>query len=74
MYRFTPILIVACIVAIASFSVQAECDENETAAEKSRIPGWFPVDTTSQRGPYGTTTDALNYPAYRPCFTSSNSN
>ena len=34
MYRFTPILIVACIVAIASFSVQAECDENETAAKK----------------------------------------
>ena len=47
MYRFTPVLIVACIVAITSFSVQAESDESESAAEKSRIPGWFRVDTDS---------------------------
>ncbi len=47
MYRFTPVLIVACIVAITSFLVQAESDESESAAEKSRIPGWFRVDTDS---------------------------
>ena len=45
MYRFIPTLIIVCIVAIASFSVQAEGDESEVAAEKSRIPGWFRVDT-----------------------------
>ena len=42
MYRFTPVLIVAYIVAIASFSVQAESDEGETAAEESRIPRLVP--------------------------------
>ena len=47
MYRFTPVLIVVCIVAIASFSVQAESDESDTASEQSRIPGWFRVDTDS---------------------------
>ena len=47
MYRFTPVLITVCIVSIASLSVQAESDESETAAEKSRIPGWFRVDTDS---------------------------
>ena len=47
MYRFTLVLIAVCIVAIASFSVQAENDESDTAAEKSRIPGWFRVDTDS---------------------------
>ena len=47
MYRFTLVLIAVCIVATASFSVQAESDENETAAETSRIPGWFRVDTDS---------------------------
>ena len=47
MYRFLPILITVCIVAIASFSVQAESDENNAASEKSRIPGWFRVDTDS---------------------------
>ena len=47
MYRFTPILITVYIVAIASFSVQAESDENNAASEKSRIPGWFRVDTDS---------------------------
>ena len=47
MYRFTLVLITVCIVAIASFSVQAESDESEMAAEKSRIPGWFRVDTDS---------------------------
>ena len=34
-------------MAIASFSVQAESDENNAAAEKSRIPGCFRVDTDS---------------------------
>lgn len=47
MYRFTLVLIAVCIVAIASFSVQAESDENEAAAEKSHTPGWFRVDTDS---------------------------
>ena len=47
MYRFTLILVIVSIVAIASFSVQAESDESEMAAEKSRIPGWFRVDTES---------------------------
>ena len=47
MYRFTLVLITVCIVAIASFSVQAESDESEMAAEKPRIPGWFRVDTDS---------------------------
>ena len=47
MYRFTPVLITVCLIAIASFSVQAENDESETAAEKSRIPCWFRVDTDS---------------------------
>ncbi len=47
MYRFTLVLITVCIMAIASFSVQAEGDESDTAAEESRIPGWFRVDTDS---------------------------
>ncbi len=47
MYRFTLVLIAVCIVAIASFSVQAESAENEAAAEKSHTPGWFRVDTDS---------------------------
>ena len=47
MYRFTLVLIAVCIVAIASFSVQAESDENEAAAETSHTPGWFRVDTDS---------------------------
>ena len=47
MYRFTHVLIVVCIVAIATFSVHAESDENEVESEKSRIPGWFRVDTDS---------------------------
>ena len=47
MYRFTPVLIAVCIVAIATFSVQAESDENEPAAETSHTPGWFRVDTDS---------------------------
>ena len=47
MYRFTLVLITVCIVSIASFSVQADSDENEAAAEKSHIPGWFRVDTDS---------------------------
>ena len=47
MYRFAPVLMIISIVAIASFSTHAEDDENETATEKSRIPGWFRVDTDS---------------------------
>ena len=47
MYRFTLVLMIVSIVAIATFSVQAESDENEAAAEKSPIPGWFRVDTDS---------------------------
>ena len=47
MYRFTLVLMIVSIVAIASFSVQAESDESEAASEKSRIPGWFRVDTDS---------------------------
>ena len=47
MYRFTLVLMIISIVAIASFSVQAESDEGETAAEESHIPGWFRVDTDS---------------------------
>ena len=47
MYRFTLVLIAVCIVAIASFSIQAEIDENEAAAETSHTPGWFRVDTDS---------------------------
>ena len=47
MYRFTLVLIAVCIVAIASFSDQAESDENEAAAETAHTPGWFRVDTDS---------------------------
>ena len=47
MYRFTPVLMIISIVAIASFSVQAESDEGEAAAKESRTPGWFRVDTDS---------------------------
>lgn len=47
MYRFILVLIAVCIVAIATFSVQAESDENEAAAEPSHTPGWFRVDTDS---------------------------
>ena len=47
MYRFTLALMIISIVAIASFSVQAESNEGETAAEESHIPGWFRVDTDS---------------------------
>ena len=47
MYRFPLVLMIVFIVAIASFSVQAENDENKAAAEESHIPGWFRVDTDS---------------------------
>lgn len=47
MYRFTLVLMIVFIVAIVSFSVQAENDEGEEAAKESRIPGWFRVDTDS---------------------------
>ena len=42
MYRFTLVLIAVCIVAIASFSIQAEIDENEAAAETSHTPRLVP--------------------------------
>ncbi len=45
MYRFTHVLIIVCIVTVGSSSVWAESDESEAAAEKTRIPGWFRVDT-----------------------------
>ncbi len=47
MYRFTLFLIAVSIVAIATFSVQAETDEGEPEVDKSPIPGWFRVDTDS---------------------------
>ena len=47
MYRLTLVLMIISIAAIASFPVQAESDESETAAEESHIPGWFRVDTDS---------------------------
>ena len=47
MYRFTLVLMIVFIVAIASFSVRAESDESAAAPEKARIPGWFRVDTDS---------------------------
>lgn len=47
MYRSPLVLMIVSIVVIVSFSVQAENDENEAAAEASRIPGWFRVDTDS---------------------------
>ncbi len=47
MYKFSLILIIVGIVTVTSFSVQAEGDESEAAAEKSSVPGWFRVDTDS---------------------------
>ena len=47
MYRFTLVLMIVFIVVIASFSAHAESDESEMSPEKSRIPGWFRVDTDS---------------------------
>ena len=47
MYRFTLVLMIVSIMAIASFLVQAESDEGEAATEKSSIPGWLRVDTDS---------------------------
>ncbi len=47
MCRLTPILIIACIVAIANFSVPEDSCADEGVSEKSRIPGWFRVDTDS---------------------------
>ena len=41
MYRFTHVLITVCIMVLASFSVQAETDENNATSEKSRIPSWI---------------------------------
>lgn len=47
MYRFTLVLMIISMVAIASLSARAESDESDAAPEKSRIPGWFRVDTDS---------------------------
>ena len=47
MYRFTPVLIIVCILVATGFSVYAESDEGEASAEKCYIPGWFRVDTDS---------------------------
>ena len=47
MYRFILVLMTVFIVVIAGLSVQAESGEGEVAAEESRIPGWFRVDTDS---------------------------
>ena len=47
MYRFTLVLMILSIMTVASFSIQAESDENEATAKKPRIPGWFRVDTDS---------------------------
>ncbi len=47
MYRFTCIVIIVCIVGIASLSVSTESDESEAASEESHTPGWFRVDTDS---------------------------
>lgn len=47
MHRFILVLMIVPIVVVVSFSVQAESDENEAAAEAARIPGWFRVDTDS---------------------------
>ena len=47
MCRLTPILIIACIAAIANFSVPEDSCAGEGASEKPRIPGWFRVDTDS---------------------------
>ena len=47
MYKSTSILVIISIVAIASFSVQAETDESEVATEQSHVLVWFRVDTDS---------------------------
>ena len=47
MYRFTLVVTIVSIVAIASLSVQADSDEGAAAEEEVRIPGWFRVDTDS---------------------------
>ena len=47
MYKSILVVMIVSIVAIATFSVQAENDESEAEAEGSRIPGWFRVDTDS---------------------------
>ena len=83
MYRFTLVLIAVCIVAIATFSVQAENDESDTASEKSCFPGWFRVDTEPdgplaiylQRAPLLSQLSPIRQTRYcRARFTSSNSN
>ncbi len=45
MYHFIPVLMFVCILTIASFSVLEDSHAGEDASEKTRIPGWFRVDT-----------------------------
>ena len=45
MYRLVSILTYVCMVAIASLSVLEDSHAGEDASEKTRIPGWFRVDT-----------------------------
>ncbi|MDE0044044.1 MAG: hypothetical protein OXT74_18520 [Candidatus Poribacteria bacterium] len=45
MYRLISVLMFVCILAISSFSVLEDSYADENASEKTRIPGWFRVDT-----------------------------
>ncbi len=45
MYRLISILTFVCMVANASFSLLEDSHAGEDVTEKSRIPGWFRVDT-----------------------------
>ena len=47
MRRLIFVLMMVCMVAIASFSVLEDSYAGEDASEKRRIPGWFRVDTDS---------------------------
>ena len=47
MRRLIFVLMMVCMVAIASFSVLEDSHAGEDASEKRRIPGWFRVDTDS---------------------------
>lgn len=45
MYHFVSVVMFVCILTIASFSVLEDSHAGEDASEKTRIPGWFRVDT-----------------------------
>ena len=45
MYYLISVWMFVCILAIASFSVLENSYASEDASEKTRIPGWFRVDT-----------------------------